>query len=124
MHHPFRRNEVIHAFWRSVGACVLPTPGMVPCFAASAGASVGSGDAARAAPAAMAEASPQRGSRGWGSSSDVVDCYHACASSKQRVATPWISLKNFQTSILQEFSYSFVVLRYGRSCKEVCGTIL
>ena len=72
MPHPFRRNEVIHTFWKGErqpgvwGAGVLPHPGMVPCFAASTGAPVGSGDAALAAPVATAEASPQRGSRGWG----------------------------------------------------------
>ena len=52
---------------------------------------MGSGDAAPAAPAATAEASPRRGSRRWGSSSDEVDCHHAKASSNQRVSTPWIS---------------------------------
>ena len=76
---------------RGVEAGVLPPPGMVPCLAASAGAPVGSGDAALAAPVATAEASPRRGSQGWRSSFDDVDCYHACASSTQRVATPWIS---------------------------------
>ena len=32
--------------------------------------------------------------------------------------------ENWKTSILREFSYFFVVLRYGRSCKEMCGNIL
>ena len=33
MPHPFRRNEVIHAFWRGVGFRRPPTPsdGSVPC---------------------------------------------------------------------------------------------
>ena len=32
--------------------------------------------------------------------------------------------RNWKTSILREFSYFFVVLWYGRSCQEMCGTIL
>ena len=31
---------------------------------------------------------------------------------------------NWKTSILREFSYFFLVLRYGGSCQERCGTIL
>ena len=31
---------------------------------------------------------------------------------------------NRKTSTLWEFSFFFVVLRYGRSCKEMCGAIL
>ena len=31
---------------------------------------------------------------------------------------------NWKTSILRESSYFFVVLWYGRSCEEMCGTIL
>ena len=31
---------------------------------------------------------------------------------------------NWKTSILGKYSYFFVVLRYGRSCQEMCGTIL
>ena len=31
--------------------------------------------------------------------------------------------RNCKTTILREFSYFFVVLRYGRSCQEMCGTI-
>ena len=30
----------------------------------------------------------------------------------------------WKASVLWEFSYFFVVLRYGRSCQEMCGTIL
>ena len=32
--------------------------------------------------------------------------------------------ENWKTSILWEFSYFFMVLWYGRSCEEMCGTIL
>ena len=32
--------------------------------------------------------------------------------------------KNWKTSTLRGFSYFFVVLRHGRSCKEMCGAIL
>ena len=32
--------------------------------------------------------------------------------------------RNWKTSILRECSYFFVVLWYGRSCQEMCGTIL
>ena len=31
---------------------------------------------------------------------------------------------NWKTSLLREFSYFFVVLWHGRSCQEMCGTIL
>ena len=39
----------------------------------------------------------------------------------------WISIfhgLDWKASILREFSYFFVVLWYGRSCEEMCGTIL
>ena len=68
-----------------------PPTGMVPCLAASTGTSVGPGDAGPVASAAAAEASPRRGSRGWGSSSDEDDCYHAAASSSKRAPAPCIS---------------------------------
>ena len=32
--------------------------------------------------------------------------------------------RNWRTTILWEFSYFFMVLRYGRSCEEMCGAIL
>ena len=32
--------------------------------------------------------------------------------------------RNRKTTIFGKYSYFFVVLRYGRSCQEMCGTIL
>ena len=50
-------------------------------------------------------------------SKDIVDNCRPCLSHE----FPRGELKN---TILREFSYFFVVLRHGRSCQEMCGTIL
>ena len=86
MPHPFRRNEVIHAFWRGVGFRRPPTPsdGSVPCSFY--------GCVRGFWPLRQRRQRRALGdSRRWGSSSDEVDGHHAKASSNQRVSTPWIS---------------------------------
>ena len=94
MPHPFRRNELIHAFWKEeitqgrggAGAPPPPGPGFIPCLAASTVTTVGPDGTAPTASAAAAEAGSRRGSRNWGSSSDEDDYY-----SSKRVPAPWIS---------------------------------
>ena len=44
------------------------------------------------------------------------------------ITEPWLNQEfpreNWKITILGKYSYFFVVLRYGRSCPEMCGTIL
>ena len=51
-------------------------------------------------------------------SKDIVDNYRTMFESKNFCGENW------KTSILGKYVYLFVVLRYGRSCQEMCGTIL
>ena len=51
-------------------------------------------------------------------SKDIVDNYRTMLESRNSTE------RNWNASILWEFSYFFMVLWYGRSCQEMCGTIL
>ena len=51
-------------------------------------------------------------------SKDICENYRTMFESRNSAG------RNWKTTILGKSSYFFVVLRYGRSCREMCGTIL